>query len=96
MTVWSEFLRNDDFRDYRKKQAEKVAERIEQLLYTSMGTETNLDYIRGQLHMAKLLMRLPNELTADKALLEHLDQHIAEDMANLTRHLIRKQFSGDK
>ena len=90
MTVWSEFFRNDDFRDYRKRQVQKVAERIEQLLYTSMGTETNLDYIRGQLRMAKMLIRLPNELTENKALLEHLDQQIAEDMANLTRYLIRK------
>ena len=95
MSDWLSFFRTDEFREYRKRQISKVAESIEQALYSIiLGTSgaEDLKNMDGQLSMAKTLLKLPESMTDDKDLKVHLELQRAEDMAELTRILMRKRF----
>lgn len=95
MTDWSNFLKTNEFRDYRKKQVEAIAISIENLLYKTVigpeGVET-INNIDGQLSMAKTLLKLPEQLTKDGELSELLEIQLIEDIANLTKALMRQRL----
>jgi hypothetical protein len=94
MTDWNGFLRTDAFRDYRKKVIEKVSEEIETILYKTVigsdGADT-LKELKGQMKMVRTVLKIPNDLTTDEQVLAQLDTQLAEDMANLTKYLMRRR-----
>jgi hypothetical protein len=95
MTDWNALFRTEEFRQYRKRQVEKVAEVIEVAMYsTVIGKGGELDAIKGAINMAKILIKLPEELTKDATLESELEMQLMTDMANLTTHLLRKRISG--
>ena len=98
MSDWSAFFRTDEFRQYRKRQVQKVAKVIERDCYgaiTGNGGVRDLDRINGALTMAKELLRLPEELTRDEKLRDLLEVQMMEDMGNLTTFLIRQRVNID-
>lgn len=95
MTDWAGFLQSNEFRDYRKKQIECVAEALnKKLRSTIIGSKAEYAEIRGQMDMAKRLLRLPYSLSNSEKVRGVLDMQEAEDMANITRHLMRKMLNG--
>ena len=95
MTDWNEFFRTDTFRRYRKKQVEAVAEVIDKGLCDAViGGDGARGFrkIDGQLEMARLMLKLPEALTNDAKLATMLNTQLSEDMAGLTRILMRKRI----
>ncbi len=94
MSDWSSFLKSNEFRDYRKKQVEMVAEVLnKKYSATVVGSGSDISETKGQMDMAERMLRLPSTLTHDKKTLEFLDMQMVEDMANLTRYLMRKAMT---
>jgi len=91
MSDWNGFLKSNEFRDYRKKQVEMVAEVLNgKFAGIVIGMGSELAVTKGQMDMAKRFLELPETLTEDAGTLEYLDMQLTEDMANLTRMLMRK------
>jgi hypothetical protein len=88
----TEFFRSDDFRAYRRRQAEVIAGLISQQVKLAVaGQPEGLSVIAGQLSVAKLFLRLPEALTADKETLEVLEHQLTEDIADITRILVKRE-----
>jgi hypothetical protein len=95
MTDWNGLFRTEEFKSFRKRQIEKVAEVLEVALYsTVIGSSGDLDAIKGMLNMARILIKLPEELTKDAELEGELELQLMTDMAHMTTHLLRKRISG--
>ena len=52
-----EFLQGDDFRRYRKKQIEAIVGKV-----GTLPLDNGPEFTRGMLDMARILIRLPEEL----------------------------------
>ena len=85
MTDFKEFLFTDDFKAYRKKQIQVIAKYIHDNLYTNDASET-----RGALELAQKIIGLPSTLLNDKDLEQSLNRLIKEDMAGITKYLVRR------
>lgn len=87
----------EDFKAYRRKQAELIASTIEADVYNSLkGTVDHYQYMAGKMEMANALLKLPSELTNDTGLQEILDRQLVEDMAHITKFLMRRRFTEDE
>ncbi len=84
---WKETLLTNDFKAYRKKQAEEVARAVHAELINP-----NPDYLRGLLDMGKKLMSLPSRLINDEKLNLELNKLLNEDLTNLTITMVREQM----
>jgi hypothetical protein len=82
MSDWSGFFKTDAFRDYRKKQVECVGKML--------WDKLNKTEVKEQMAMAKALLKLPETMVNDNDLREYLEMQLVEDMANLTRYLMRR------
>lgn len=92
MANWDELFKSDDFNAYRRKQAEQVGMYIERLVKSSLSGEYNVDEIKGAMHMARLLIDLPEKITDSDGMRAVLrDQKIA-DYADLTSFLVRRHL----
>ncbi len=87
MTDWNELFRTDEFRAYRKRQAECLAELIDDRVFKELTDNP-------QFAAAKELIKLPEQLTTDEVLLGMLKTQFNEDLANITAYLMRKHFAG--
>ena len=98
MADWNALFRTDAFRDYRRRQVECVAEILnDQISATVNGNASAaLDQIKGQMAMARTLIRLPEEIVKDEETREILDLQLVEDMANLTKFLLRKHINAEE
>ena len=91
---WSNFLRSDDFRAYRKKQIEMVAAHLKNASYQVVTNgKVDLAALQGKLEMIKLFLHLPGSLTQDKRTQELLVVQLNEDTANLAQFLIRHSLA---
>lgn len=90
MSDWTGFLRSDDFRAYRKKQAEAVAGLLQRLAFQTLSNgQVEPAELRGMMKIINLLVNLPKELTKDKKTLELLSGQMTEDTATIAQYLIR-------
>ena len=90
MTDWNEFLQSDDFKAYRRKQAERIAEIIHYCAnQATMGNPASLAELKGNLEIVSSIMGLPYTLTGDEGIKENLDRQYQEDLAHIVKYLIR-------
>jgi hypothetical protein len=95
MTDWNALFRTNEFRSYRKKQVEAVAEIVDKGLCNSIVGGDGAKGFRkldGQLEMARLMLKLPETLINDIELSSQLETQLSEDMAGLTKMLMRKRI----
>lgn len=94
MSDWSSLFRSDEFRAYRKKQADMVANIIgaasRQVL---SGGKVDISVLSGKLEMARMFFQLPPSLTQDEGLKELLAGQLAEDTAHIAQYLIRQSLA---
>jgi len=89
---YNELFRSNDFRAFRKKQVELVAETIKRGVFlATSGKPEALAELKGQLSIVKEFLRLPEALTGDEKTLEILRHQLTEDVDDITRILIRKE-----
>jgi len=92
MADWQELFKSDDFREYRKKQVETIAlviqESIRKILH---GYPEALSTVHGELKAANELLKLPERLTTDEGTLEILGLQLTNDIADITRILVRDE-----
>lgn len=90
---WSSFLRSNEFKAYRKKQVEAVAQNMKKTAFqiTANGN-VNFESMKGKMEMINLFLRLPETLTQDITLKELLSAQLDEDVNNITRYLIRQSL----
>lgn len=99
MSDWSAFFQLPEWRQYRKRQVEKVGKIIEEYLYggiTGRKGTRNIEAMDGALKMARDLLRLPEELARNEKIRELLDLQLVEDMGNLSKFLIRNRVNADE
>ncbi len=96
MSDWNSFLRSDDFRDYRKKQVQAVANHLKSTAFqiTSNGA-VDLAETKGKLRMINLFLRLPETLTNDRETQELLAIQLDEDVSSITQFLIRQSLAAE-
>ena len=93
MSDWNQFLRSDDFRAYRKKQAEMAALHLKKIAYQCVTNgKVDLGSLHGKLEMINLFLRLPDTLTQDEKTKELLTVQMDEDVSNITQFLIRQSL----
>jgi hypothetical protein len=91
MTDWNGLFRSNEFRDYRRKQVEMIGELLnDKLSSLTVGRGEDPKYIKGQMDMLNHILRLPGDLTKDNETLDLLNLQLTEDIANLTKYLMRK------
>jgi hypothetical protein len=96
MADWSEFFKTDDFRAYRRHQAEVIAGLIyQQVKLAVAGRPEALSLLAGRLDVANEFLRLPENLTDDRATRELLDQQLTEDIVDITRMLVKREVLGE-
>lgn len=98
MTDWSAFLQLDEFRAYRKKQAEILAAYVEgqsRRLLNSGNSAEVIASLDGAMHMAGLMLDLPERLVKDPGVMENLIQQKHEYIAELSQYLIRRSIIKD-
>ena len=90
MTDWADLLNSDDYRAYRKKQMEAVADIISHAVnQLAAGNPTKIEQLEGQLDVVGTLLRLPETLTGDEGILQNLGLQYQEDIASVTKHLLK-------
>uniref|UniRef100_A0A6M3J157 Uncharacterized protein n=1 Tax=viral metagenome TaxID=1070528 RepID=A0A6M3J157_9ZZZZ len=78
-----EFLLSDEFSRYRKKQIEAIVKHID------IFTNVNVDEMRGMLSMARILIKLPGNLTdGNKA----IEDKIKEDIKDFQVRFIKSHL----
>ena len=93
MTDWSSFFKQEEFRQYRKRQIQTVAEKVNaHMARLVIGNGADMNEINGELRMAKILLELPESLTKDEKVRELLTRQLEEDIANLTNYLIKHRL----
>ena len=91
MSDWNEFFQTAEFRKYRSKQVELVAEYLNRAIFTLKDDADAIASLKGYLTAADALLRLPNSLVPHNAKMQDLlDMQMVEDMAGLTTHLMRR------
>lgn len=86
-----DFLVSPEFDKYRKKQLEKVVGFLQARMFESIP---DVLFIAGALEMARIFIRLPEELTTDKTVIERIQQHIQEDLNRISIELVRGKLGG--
>ena len=94
MADWNQLFKSDAFRAYRRKQAELVANIVSGEI-TRIEGSASIDRLRGRLEMARLMIRLPENLTQDLSVSDILKDQLSEDMARITQYLIKKEILED-
>ena len=90
MTDWNSFLQSDDFRAYRRKQAESIADLVHHYANQAVaGNPEPLAELQGALSVISTLVGLPYALTGDEGIKENLDRQYQEDLAHIVKYLIR-------
>ena len=90
MTDWNHFFKQEEFRQYRKQQARLVSRIINShMSRLVIGRGANINELNGQMSMAKHLLELPEQLTKDEGVRTLLTQQLEEDIADMTRYLIK-------
>lgn len=97
MTDWNNFLRSDEFREYRRRQVEVVSKNIRNIV-SRVTTKSDIDTseLRGKMEMVYVFLRLPESLTEDPKLKEILKAQLDDDVNNITRTLIRDRLNGSQ
>jgi len=96
MTAWNELFQTDEFRAYRRKQAEEIAGIIQSsVVQMTSGNERAAAELKGQLSIISRMLRLPESLTGDEKVRSNLEAQLQEDVANITRFLIRESLAGE-
>lgn len=91
---WSAFLKSDEFRTYRKRQAQAVADNIKfDINQLVSNGDFKLSAMAGKMEMIRALLRLPEALTEDKELKSLLSIQLDEDVANITKYLVRQSLN---
>lgn len=85
---WKETLLTNEFKAYRKKQAEEIARLVHAELKNA-----NSDYLRGLLDMANRIIKLPSKLIKDEKLDMELNKLLTEDLTDLTISLVREKLT---
>jgi hypothetical protein len=94
MADYNELFRSDEFRAYRRKQAEEIAGIIKHsVVQLTSGNEKSAQELKGQLGIINRMLRLPESLTGDVKLKTNLEAQLQEDIANITRFLIRESLA---
>ncbi len=91
MTDFKEFLFTDDFKAYRKRQIQVIARHVHNLL-SSIEFPNKAHEIQGALEMAYRIIGLPSTLLDDKDLEQSLNRLLKEDMAGITKYLVRERL----
>jgi hypothetical protein len=94
MADWNQFLRSTDFRAYRKKQTEMVAQHLKKIAYQSVTNgKVDLAALQGKMEMINLFIRLPETLTQDEKTKDLLTVQMDEDVSNIAQFLIRQSLA---
>ena len=92
MSDWKSLFMSDDFRAYRRNQAQVIAKQVQYLARTvaNNGNPVQLARLEGVLTVMNSLLRLPESLTDDEKLQENLRVQLEEDIGNITQYLMRE------
>lgn len=92
---WNSFLRSDEFREYRKRQVQAVADNFKTTAFQMASNgKADLAALKGKMEMIYIFLRLPERLTSDDKLKELLKIQLDEDVNNITKYLIRQSLNG--
>lgn len=93
MADWSSFFRSNEFRQYRKKQVQAVAQNIKKSAFQiASNGKVDFESLKGKMEMINLFLRLPETLTQDEKLRELLAVQLDEDVNNISQFLIRQSL----
>ena len=96
MADWTALFRSNDFRSYRKKQAEMVASYLNDVVFQMVtGGKIDPTAFQGQMKVVKMFLELPATLTQDKEVLAILGLQTEEDIANITKFLVRRNLNAE-
>lgn len=97
MADWNTLLRSKDFRAYRKRQVEMVAQHLKKTAYQTVTNGTvDINELKGKMAMINLFMRLPSTLTQDKEIQTLLAVQLDEDVSNMAKFLIRQSLAAEE
>lgn len=91
MSDWTGLFNSDDFRAYRKKQAELGAFLIKRSVKNALwGNPAATQEMKGQLDTIMAFLKLPETLTEDEGTKANLEQQLQDDLNNITKYLMRE------
>ncbi len=78
---------SDDFPEYRKMEIEKMAEVFS---YVIRNGGSHPEYIRGAMHMARIVLNIPKNLARTPEQIEFISKRLEEDFARFEVEYLRR------